>query len=82
MREMIIKIAPFVLKQTVYIVNRETNEVIEDKVPQKDLAKYFSAHQNDVDCIHLFGKEEFVKKIQEECITKYKIQNCDFKINK
>lgn len=81
MKEMIVKIAPFVLKQTVYTIDRETNEVKEDKVPQKDLAKYFSAHQNEIDCIHIFGKEEFVTKIQEECMTKYSI-HCDFKINK
>lgn len=82
MREMIIKIAPFVLNQTVYTIDKDTNEVTEDKVPQKDLAKFFSQHENDVDCIHIFGKEEFVRKIQEECMTKYSGNKCNFKINK
>ena len=33
MKEMIIKIAPFVLKQTVYITDKDTNFVSEEKVP-------------------------------------------------
>lgn len=82
MKEMLIKIAPFVFKQTVYTIDRETNEVREDKVPQKELPSFFSLHEDEIDCIHIFGKEEFVKKIQEECMTKYKICKCDFKINK
>lgn len=82
MKEMILKMAPFVLKQTVYIIDRETNEVIEDKVPQKELASYISLHENELDCVHLFGNEEFLRKVQEECSCKYNVCKCDFKINK
>ena len=82
MKEMIIKLAPFVLKQTVYIIDKETKEVKEDKIPQKELSKYISLHENDIDHVHLFGNEDFIRKIQEECISKYKVCKCDFKINK
>ena len=82
MKEMIIKIAPFVLKQTVYITDKDTDFVSEEKVPQKELASYISLHENEVQCVHLFGKEEFVRKIQEECLSKYSVCKCDFKINK
>lgn len=81
MKEMIIKLAPFVLKQTVYIIDKETKEVKEDKIPQKELASYISLHEDEINCIHLFGNESFIKKVQEECSCKYKVCKCDFKIN-
>jgi len=81
MKEMILKVAPFVFKQTVYIVDRETNEVQEEQIPQKDLANYISLHENEIDCVHLFGNEKFVRKIEQDCTCKYNVCKCNFKIN-
>lgn len=79
MKELIVKIAPFVLKQSVYIRDIDTGEVKEECVPQKELASFISLQEN-VKEIHLFGHSKFVKKLQDECMCKYNC-NCIYKIN-
>lgn len=71
MKELIIKFQPFVFKQTVFI--KDGRNLIEESVPQKDLASYISLCK-DVDCVHFFGNAKFANKIKEECITKYRIK--------
>ena len=80
MKELIVKIAPFILKQSVYIRDIETGEIKEECIPQKELAHFISLQQ-DIKEIHLFGHEKFVKKIQEECMYKYNMKDFVFKIN-
>lgn len=76
MKELVVNIAPFVLKQTIFI--REDGKVSQLQIPQKEIASYISLH-TDIDVVHLFGPEKFTKKIHEECITKYSVNNIDFK---
>ena len=80
MKEIIIKIAPFVLKQTVYIKDKETGAVTEKHIPQKDLASFISL-EDDLETVHLFGNKKFLQKLQQECIAKYNYLDCQFKFN-
>ena len=80
MNEIVIKIAPFVFKQTVYIRNKTTGSVIEKRIPQKDLADFITS-QDDLDTVHLFGNEKITHKIEQECLAKYNYLNCKFKFN-
>ena len=80
MKELIVKIAPFVLKQCVYIKDMNTGEIKEICIPQKELASFISL-QEDLKEVHLFGNQKFIKKLQEDCICKYNVKNCIFKIN-
>lgn len=80
MKELIIKFEPFIFKQTIFI--KEDNDIIKQiQIPQKELAKFISLQEN-VSEIHFFGNKKFAEKIQEECITKYKLTNVRFSINK
>ena len=79
MKELIIRIAPFVLKQCVYIRDISTGEIQEHMVPQKELASFISL-QEDIKEIHLFGNEKFIRKLKEDGMCKYNL-NCQFKIN-
>ena len=79
MKELIIRIAPFVLKQCVYIRDINTGEIQEHMIPQKELANFIST-QDNIKEIHLFGNEKFVRKLQEDCMCKYNVK-CKFTIN-
>lgn len=77
--EIIIKLEPFTLQQTVFI--KHENGTIERKeLPQKELASFISLQKN-VTKVHCFGNEKFVSKLEETCISKYKLNNIDFCIN-
>ena len=78
MKELVIKIAPFVFKQTVFI--KEDGEWRTVEVPHKELTSFISL-EPDVKTVHLFGNEKMVKKVQEECVTKYSLADIEFKIN-
>lgn len=83
MKEISIKLAPFVLKQTVFI--RDINEIGSDTVtsidvPHSEVANFISL-QTDLDTVHLFGNQKFAKKIQEDCLKKYNVKNVTFSIN-
>ena len=83
MKEIGIKIAPFVLKQTVFI--REVSEIGDDNVttvsmPWNEIPKFISL-QTDLDKVYLFGSQKFAKKIQEDCLVKYNVKNVTFVIN-
>ena len=80
MKEVIVKFEPFVFKQTIFIKN-EDGTIEKEQIPQKELASYISL-LTDVEKVHLFGNEDFAKKIKEECITKYNLQNMEIIINK
>lgn len=80
MKELIIKIAPFVFKQCVYIRNIDTGEIEEVSIPQKELASFISLQENLKE-VHIFGNEKFINKFQEDCLTKYNLKDCIFKIN-
>lgn len=84
MKELSIKLAPFILKQTIFI--REMQEIRTDvvtsiEVPQREIASYISL-QTDVERVHLFGNQKLARKIQEDCLSKYKVKNIDFVFNK
>ena len=79
MDELIIKFEPFTLKQTIFI-KHEDGSIGRKEIPQSELTSFISLHP-DICKIHFFGNEEFVSKIKEECITKYKMNNIDFCVN-
>lgn len=81
MKEIVIQFQPFVFKQTVFIKEKESGEIIQQKIPQKELATYISLQQN-VETVHFFGNAKFADKIKNECITKYKMNNVNILINK
>lgn len=83
MKEISIKLAPFIFKQTIFI--REVNEIGSDTVtsidiPHSEVASFISL-QTDLDTVHLFGNQKFAKKIQEDCLKKYNVKNVTFSIN-
>lgn len=80
MKEVVIKFEPFILNQTVFI-KEDSGEIIRKDIPQRELANYISL-LTDVDKVHLFGNKKFAEKIKSECITKYKIAETKFIINK
>lgn len=73
MKEVVIKFEPFCFNQTIFIKDTETNQIIEQDIPQKDLSNFISLIDNECCGIHFFGKKEFAEKIKEECLTKYKV---------
>lgn len=80
MKEMVIRFEPFVFKQTAFI-RTEEGQVIQEKIPQKELSSYISLH-NDIEKIHFFGNYKFAEKIKQECISKYNLRNVEIVINK
>ena len=74
MKEVVIKIAPFVLKSTVFI--KENGEIRSVEIPQKEISSFLSL-EPDVDVVHLFGNEKITNKIQEECMVKYSLKNIE-----
>lgn len=83
MKEISIRITPFVLKQTIFI--REVAEIGEDtlttiSIPQSQIASFISL-QPQLERVHLFGNQKFAKKIQEDCLKKYNVKNVTFTIN-
>ena len=81
MKEAVIKFEPFVFKQTVFIRDNETGEIIQEQIPQKELASYLSLKE-DICKVHFFGNEKFAGKIKTECLTKYKMDKVEIIINK
>lgn len=78
MKQLIIKFEPFVFKQTVFL--KEDDDVQKIDIPQKELTSFISLQEN-LSAVHFFGNEKFIKKIEEECITKYKLNNVKYYIN-
>ena len=83
MKEISIKLAPFVLKQTIFI--RQVSQIGEDTlttidIPQSQIASFISL-QTDLTNVHLFGNQKLAKKIQENCLKKYNVKNVMFTIN-
>lgn len=77
--ELVVKFEPFVLQQTIFI--KHADGTIEQKdIPQKELASFISL-QEDLSKVHFFGNKEFVSKVKEECLTKYKLKETIFCIN-
>lgn len=81
MKEIVVKFEPFVFKQTLFIKDEETGAIEQENIPQKELASYLSLRE-DICKVHFFGNEKFAEKIKTECLTKYKINNIEFLINK
>lgn len=81
MKEIVVKFEPFVFKQTLFIKDEETGVIEQENIPQKELASYLSLKE-DICKVHFFGNEKFAEKIKTECLTKYKINNIEFLINK
>lgn len=81
MKEVVIKFEPFVFKQTVFIKDEETGDIMQEQIPQKELANYLSLKE-DLHKIHFFGNAKFAEKIKIECTTKYKMNNVEILINK
>ncbi len=79
MKELIIKFAPFVLKQSVFI--KDGDKIIEEKIPQKEIASFVSAQEN-VKKIHFFGNETYARKIAAEVTTKYGMTDIEMLFNK
>lgn len=73
MKELIIKFEPFIFKQTVFIKD-EKGVITQQQVPQKELASFISLIDN-IGKIHFFGNEKYAKKIKEECLTQYKLND-------
>ena len=81
MIDIVTKVFPGIFKCTVAIRDCEQGYYREEKVPFKDLASFIVSQENVRD-VHLFGAEKYVKKIQEECLTKYTTNNIpNFLIN-
>ena len=80
MKEIIIKLEPFVFKQTLFIKD-EQGTIVQVQVPQREVASYISFLAG-IEKIHLFGNEKFINKIREECITKYNLKNIEFCMNR
>ena len=80
MKEAIIKFEPFVFKQTVFIKDDETGEVVQEHIPQAELTNYLSLKE-DLHKIHFFGNAKFAQKIKAECVTKYKLDKVEILIN-
>ena len=68
MKELIIKVQPFTMKQTIYI--KDGRHVKEEKVDYRELAKFIS-NCSDLDTVHFFGSQKIAQKIALECATKY-----------
>lgn len=81
MTDLAIRVNPFILKSTVMVRDKELGIYREEKIAHKDLAAFISAQEN-LDTVHLFGNEKYVKKIEEECIAKYNMERTIFLINK
>ena len=81
MKDIIVKFEPFILKQTVFIKDLETNEVKCEKIPQKDLFKLLSVQKDDIDTIHFFGNKNYIEKFKTDCYSKYDLKNVNIQIN-
>ena len=79
MKDLIIKFAPFAFAQSVFV--KEDDNIIEEKIPQKDIAKFIAA-QKDISSIHFFGNEKYAKKIAAEYLANYDFSNVDIYFNK
>ena len=58
MKEAIIKFEPFVFKQTVFIRDDETGEVVQEHILQAELTNYLSLKE-DLHKIHFFANAKF-----------------------
>ncbi len=81
MKEVVIKFEPFVLKQTVFVKDLDTGEIVQEHIPQKELANYLSLKEN-LHKVHFFGNAKFAQKIKTECVTKFKLDKVEILINK
>jgi len=76
MKELIVKIQYFTMKQTVYI--KDGRNVREERVDYRNLPQ-FIAECPDLSVVHIFGTEKQAKKIVQDCRVKYKINQKDIK---
>lgn len=58
MKEIVIKFEPFVFKQTVFVKDLETGKIVQEKIPQAELANYLSLKENLLR-VHFFGNAKF-----------------------
>lgn len=80
MKELIVKIQPFTMKQSIFI--KDNDKIIEQKVDYRNLP-CFIAECDCLDSVHIFGNEKQAKKIMQECKLKYKVntQKVNFVLN-
>lgn len=80
MKELAIHVAPFTFKCKGMLKDIElgTYEIV--KIPQREIASFISV-QEDLRKVHLFGNDKIVRKIKEDCLTKYNVNNVLFVIN-
>lgn len=81
MKELVIHVGPFVFKSEVIIKDNDLGTYETVKVPQRDLASFISS-QKDITKVHLYGNDKVVRKIEEDCLTKFNVKNVAFSINK
>lgn len=78
--EIILKLQPFVFKQTLFVKQPGNNNIQEIKVKLEEIPKFLSI-QKTLKKVHLYGNLKMVKKIKEECLTKYNLFQVEFSIN-
>ena len=85
MKEIIVKIEPFVLKQKVFIKEDGKEGMTVKEMSQKNLINFLEFSACDCDCmkVHLFGSEKLTSKIKEECLCNnlFAKNNVDIIIN-
>lgn len=80
MKEAIVKFEPFTFRQSVYFRDTKTGKIEQERIPQSELSNYLSL-VDDIETIHFFGNEKFVRKFKTECLTKYKMEKVNILIN-